>query len=204
MHKTTVVCLGDSVTKGVREGVKKEETFCFLLEESLNKSGLSTIVVNSGVGGHTTADALKRFQSDVLAHRPQLVVIMFGLNDSWIDEGKTTSRLTVDEYTENLKEMLSYLRIKDIRAILMTPNPVVAPTYPPERNRTLSPYVKAVRELARQKKIPLVDVYARFGELALEGVNLNSLYTDAMHPNPKGHQVLAEMLFPIVRSLAIA
>ena len=73
--------------------------------------------------------------------------------------------------------------------------------YGPERNVTLKPYVDAVRELARAEQIELIDVYARFAELALEGVDLNSLFTDAMHPNPAGQKLIAEMLIARFRPL---
>src|SRR5262249_28183789 len=132
-----IVCLGDSVTKAVRPGVKPEETFCVLLEKSLRQAGSAATVINSGVGGHSTADGLGRFERDVLAHRPSHVVIMFGLNDSWVDAGKTASRLTAAAYEQNLRKMLAELKGRKIQVILMTPNPAIAPMYPPHRNVTL-------------------------------------------------------------------
>lgn len=192
---TKVVCLGDSVTKGVRDGVKPDETFCVLLEKGLRKATLRNIpVINAGIGGHTTADGLARFDADVLAQKPSHVVIMFGINDSWIDAGKMASRVTAADFAANLQKMVERLKQQKITVILMTANPVVAPKYPPERNANLKKYVEAMRDVARKEQVPLVDVYARFAELALEGVDLNKLYTDAMHPNPKGHALIAEML----------
>lgn len=195
----TIVCLGDSVTKAVRPGVKPEETFCVLLQKGLRAAGKDATVVNSGIGGHTTADGLGRFQRDVLAHEPSHVVIMFGLNDSWVDVGKTASRLTAAEYEKNLRKMLAELKSRNVKVILMTPNPAIAPTYPPHRNVTLKPYVEAVRRVARAENLPLIDVYARFGELALEGTDLNTLFTDAMHPNPQGQALIAGMLLEVFR-----
>ena len=43
-------------------------------------------------------------------------------------------------------------RIRDAlpaQVVLMTPNPAIAPMYEPDRNRTLKPYVEAVRRLAQ-------------------------------------------------------
>jgi acyl-CoA thioesterase-1 len=189
-----IVCLGDSVTRGVRSGVKPEETFCAVLEKSLAASGRQARVINAGVGGHTTADGLARFDRDVLAHQPTHVAIMFGLNDSWIDKDKTASRLTVAEYAANLKQMIGRLKGRRVVPVLMTANPVIAPRYGPERNVTLKKYVEAMRAVAQEEKVLLLDVYARFAEMALEGVDLNTLFTDAMHPNPRGHALIAGML----------
>jgi len=198
---TRIVCLGDSVTKAVRPGVTAEQTFCALLQESLSSSDHPVEVINAGIGGNTTADGLARFERDVLAHQPALVVLMFGLNDSWIDNHKTASRLTVEAYRDNLRKMIATLRDRKTKVVLMTPNPALAPTYEPQRNRTLKPYVEAVRELARAERVELVDLYARFGELALEGVDVNALCTDAMHPNPAGQKMIADLLEPRIKAL---
>src|SRR5262249_12725570 len=53
-----IIALGDSITKGVRPGVKAEETFASLLQESLRKEGRDVEVVNAGVGGATTQGGL--------------------------------------------------------------------------------------------------------------------------------------------------
>ena len=50
---------------------------------------------------------------------------MFGLNDSWIDAGKTASRLTVPQYRENLEQMLARLKAHGSKVVLMTPNPAL-------------------------------------------------------------------------------
>jgi lysophospholipase L1-like esterase len=193
-----IVCLGDSVTKAVRKGVEPHQTFCALLQQQLSGADRPVEVVNAGIGGNTTEDGLKRFQPDVLDHKPHIVVIMFGLNDSWIDAGKTESRLTVHEYRANLDTMLELLIGHEIKIVLMTPNPALAPTYGPERNATLRPYVDVVRSLARHHELPLVDVYQHFAELAQER-EINSLFTDDMHPNPAGQQQLAVLLEPVLK-----
>ncbi len=195
-----IVCLGDSVTRAVRPGVEAHQTFCALLEQSLATGNRPVRVVNAGVGGNTTRDALRRFQADVLDHKPHCVVIMFGLNDSWIDSGKTASRLTVEEYRTNLMTMIERLRAEDIAVVLMTPNPALRPTYGSERNATLKPYVLAVRQLAAEWKLPLVDVYQFFAEQALER-EVNSLFTDDMHPNPEGQRQLATRLQPVLEAV---
>lgn len=189
-----IVCLGDSVTKAVRQGVLPEETFCAVLEQKLRAADRRVTVINAGIGGNTTAHGLARFEKDVLAHQPHYVVLMFGLNDSWIDPAKTTSRLSAQQYRENLEQMLARLKSQGVKVVLMTPNPALRPAYGPERNATLKPYVDAVRTIAAEQNLPLVDVYRHFAELALETPDVNTLFTDAMHPNPAGQRVIADLL----------
>lgn len=42
---------------------------------------LNMYLVNSGIGGHTSADALNRFDRDVASKDPDFVTIAFGTND---------------------------------------------------------------------------------------------------------------------------
>src|SRR4029078_1868242 len=55
-----VVALGDSITKGVRAGVRPEETFAALAERALKADGIDVEVVNLGVGGERTDQAPER------------------------------------------------------------------------------------------------------------------------------------------------
>src|SRR5258706_11894334 len=83
-----IVTLGDSITKGVRSGVKPEETFAALLEADLKGRGVDAHVSNVGIGGERTDGALARLEKDVLAKKPRLVTVMYGTNDSYVDKGK--------------------------------------------------------------------------------------------------------------------
>jgi lysophospholipase L1-like esterase len=195
-----IVCLGDSVTKAVRPGVKVDETFVVVLQTKLQAANQKAEVLNFGIGGQTTEHGVARL-GDVLATKPTHVVVMYGLNDSWIDKDKTAPRLTPAEYSANLKKIIDRLKREKVMPLLMTPNPVAAPKYTPDRNANLKKYVEAVRKLARDENVTLIDVYARYAELALEGTDLNILFTDAMHPNPKGQALIADWLFEELRPL---
>src|SRR5262249_40710872 len=115
-----IVTLGDSITRGVRQGVKPEATFAFLLQEALKKEGVAAEVVNVGIGGEDTTRARARLERAVIALKPQIVTIMYGTNDSWIDRGKKDSRLTPEGYRANLVKLIGDLRKAGIRPILMT------------------------------------------------------------------------------------
>jgi lysophospholipase L1-like esterase len=55
-----VVTLGDSITKGVRPGVRTEETFAARLAAELQRRGVAAHVGNLGIGGERTDQALQR------------------------------------------------------------------------------------------------------------------------------------------------
>jgi lysophospholipase L1-like esterase len=74
-----VIALGDSITKRVRPGVRPEETFASLAESALRTDGINAEVVNLGIGGERTDQALKRLDA-VGELRPRVVTVMYGTN----------------------------------------------------------------------------------------------------------------------------
>lgn len=197
-----VVVLGDSITKGVRPGVKPEETFGALLSDALRRRGTSLEVRNVGIGGERTDQALTRLERDVLSLRPQLVTVMYGTNDSYVDRDARESRISVEQYRENLTRIVQRLREAGSRVVLMTPPRWAADAtlngLGENPNLRLEPYAQACREVARQERVGLVDHFAGWTRAVERGVNLQDWTTDGCHPNPRGHQDLAERLVPEV------
>ena len=77
-----VVCLGDSVT-GIYYHTGGRRAYPEMLQLALRMTypNAEVTVVNAGISGNKTQDGLSRIQQDVLDHRPDLVTVMFGLND---------------------------------------------------------------------------------------------------------------------------
>src|SRR5437773_8192997 len=92
-----IVTLGDSITRGVRTGVKAEDTFAHQLQKALQKEKVNTEIVNVGIGGERTDQALKRLDA-VLKHKPKIVTIMYGTNDSYVDKDAKDARISPNEY----------------------------------------------------------------------------------------------------------
>lgn len=197
-----IVGLGDSITKGVRSGVAAEETFCALVQQGLARADKPATVVNLGIGGERTDQALRRFDQ-VLERQPQTVLIMYGTNDSYIDKEKSASRIAVDEYRANLNEIVTRLTAAQARPILMTPPRWSADASPngigENPNVALEPYVAACREVAKERKVPLVDHFAAWTEAEREGTNLRDWTTDGCHPNPAGHGEMARAILAVLQ-----
>jgi lysophospholipase L1-like esterase len=212
-----IVVFGDSTT-ALRAGVSK--VYAVRISEALAASGTELAVVNAGVGGNTTRDAVKRFERDVLLHRPRFLVIQFGINDSAVDVWKqppaTVSRVPLPEYVRNLRTMIRSAREQQIHVILMTPNPLRwtpklkelygRPPYDPLaeegfESATLLPYVAAVRQMAAKMKVPLVDVHAAYPSFAARHqTTVDGLLLDGMHPNDRGHELVTELILPLIHA----
>lgn len=198
----TIVTLGDSITKGVRAGVAAEETFAALVERALIADGVAARVVNLGIGGERTDQALKRLDA-VAAPRPRFVTVMYGTNDSYVDRGATASRLSVADFRANLDAIAADLTARGITPILMT-EPRWADDADPNGlgenpNGRLEPYLDACRAVAEARRLPLVDHYARWTEARTRGQSIRDWTTDGCHPNPRGHRGLADALLPVIR-----
>jgi lysophospholipase L1-like esterase len=206
-----IIAFGDSTTAPRGELV----VFADLIRERLNADapGAAVDVINAGVPSNTTEDARQRFESDVLSQDPDLVILQFGINDSAIDvwKGDTASRIRFETYVENLRTMVHRLKGAGVDAILMTPNPMcwtelmlsyyAKPPYdtndPDGMNAPLRPYTQAVRDVAREEGVMLVDADAAFREYATApGRAIGDLLLDGCHPNAAGHRIEADLLMP--------
>lgn len=200
-----IVVLGDSITKGVRSGVLAEQTFAAVLAAELQQAGCPVKVLNVGIGGERTDQALLRLDRDVLSRKPSVVTVMYGTNDSYVDQGRQDSRLTVDQYRSNLQQLIRQLREAHIQPVLMTPprwgrtaRPNGAGQHP---NLQLELYVQACRDVARDTQTPLVDHYREWTEAERAGTDIGTWTTDQCHPNPAGHQRLAASMQPVIHGL---
>jgi len=180
-----IVCFGDSIT-GVYYHTGGRRSWCDLLEIALTRifPEAQIEVINAGVSGHDTDAALKRMESDVLRHAPDLVVVMFGMND--------VRSLTTVVFRQNLQTIVQRARGGGAEVMLMTPNAIGPddPIRPPAR---LDEYVKIVREVGRELKLTVVDTHSIYAAImAADPAAWQRLMSDTIHPNLRGHRIFAE------------
>ena len=211
-----VVAFGASTT-AFRPGVV-EKVYSERVAEMLANQGVFVSVHNAGVGGNSSRDALGRFQRDVLRHKPRVVVIQFGINDSAVDVWKsppaTVPRVPLAEYIRNFRSMIAAAQQQNVKVILMTTNPLRwtqrlkdaygKPPYNPEAEDGfeaphLVEYNEAIRKLAQELELRLVDVHAAYPAFAAKNnTDVKGLLPDGMHPNDLGHQLVSELLTPVI------
>ena len=212
----SIVMLGDSTTATL-DSIKK--VYARRVQETLNNEGIASWVTNSGIPGDTTEGARARLKHDVLAHNPDLVVVQFGLNDAAIpvyrDPSTRTPNVTPERYEANLRYVVDELQKRKIPVVLMTTNPCwwsknVLEYYgkPPYDTTDADGYNKVllyryneiVRKIAREKNVPLVDIYAAYGSYEEKtGRPIKKILPDGVHPDDFGHEMVTEMLLPVIR-----
>ncbi|MCX7927170.1 MAG: arylesterase [Candidatus Omnitrophica bacterium] len=158
---TTIVCFGDSITYGY--GVTSNESYPAQLEK-----WVSLPVINAGLSGETTSDAIKRLETDILTRHPVLVIIEFGGND-------LIARIPVEKTTANMEEMIK--RIQQAGAMV-----AIADYSSPF---ILDKYHEVFRSLSKKYKTIFIP-------RLMSGIIDNpSLRSDYIHPNAKGYQLIA-------------
>ncbi|MDP4584548.1 MAG: SGNH/GDSL hydrolase family protein [Verrucomicrobiales bacterium] len=181
-----MVAFGDSVT-GLYYHTGGRQAYGELLVEAIQqiRPESDLTLINAGRSGHSTANALGRIGQDVLAHKPHLVTVMFGLND--------VAKLPIEAYRKNLVEIVRQCRARGAEVILCTPNAVL--TTPERPLEKVFAYSEVTRAVAREMTVPLCDTYREMDALkARDPETWRLSMSDEIHPNFGGHRRLAESL----------
>ncbi|MGD2084874.1 MAG: GDSL-type esterase/lipase family protein [Candidatus Aminicenantes bacterium] len=205
-----ILTFGDSITRGVREGIKETQTFTYYLGVFLNNHNLHVELIKKGISGETTSGALNRIDHDVIREKPHYVTIMYGTNDAFIDgyanEAGHWPRIPIEKYKKNLQAMVQKLKANNIKPILMTPIPMgrfwgsdVGIYKQKGINFKLKKYVEVVRDTAENENVPLVDHFDEWLTWKKRGKDINLWMTDGIHPNPKGHRLMALTIFKVLK-----
>ena len=159
-----IICLGDSLTSG--EGAEPGRDYPAVLSGYLGRE-----VINAGVSGDTTGDALKRIKKDVLEQNPRMVIVILGGNDF-------LQKLPEEETFRNLEKIVDLIQSGGAAVILAEV----------KTGLLKDPYLGGFKRLARQKKTLLIPNI-------LKGIIGNpGLMSDPIHPNARGYAVMAERI----------
>lgn len=186
--RRTVVFAGDSVTdcgrredpRGLGSGYVRD------LFDSLGPQ--RPRIVNVGISGNRAADLEARWQTDVLAHAPDVVSVLIGINDTWrrYDKNDPTS---VESFEKSYRAMLEPLRAK---LILVEPFLLAVKDGQHAWREDLDPKIEVVRRLASEYGAVLVAADVEFNRQA-PSVGATTLADDGVHPTAAGHRLLADL-----------
>ncbi|MEI7436741.1 MAG: GDSL-type esterase/lipase family protein [bacterium] len=198
-----VVMLGDSTTlcSANKPGAKLTD----FVQAYLTQEKLPARIVNSGVGGDTAKGGFARLQTAVLDHKPAVVTILFGLND--------TGLLTPAEYQEWMEKIVKSIRAKSRAKILLitsTPFNDARHTWKDKflAKGGLDAYMNtnicaAVRALAKKHNLPLCDLHEHFASQFQKNSKLidQLIYADGVHLTDQGNEVAAKFVAPYIAKL---
>jgi lysophospholipase L1-like esterase len=145
--------------------------------------------LNRGIAGQTTPQMLVRFQQDVIALKPKVVVILAGTNDL----AGLTGPATQGTVAENFTSMVDLARFHGIRVVLASLTPVCDCF---TKQTGLRPQGKIIgmngwiKDFASETGSVYLDFYAAL----TEGRNFKKeLTVDGLLPNDAGYAVMAPL-----------
>ena len=146
--------------------------------------------VGRGISGQVTAQMLSRFQADVVALRPKMVIIMAGTNDIAMNNGY----IAHEHILQNIQSMVELAKYHRIKPVLCSCLPAAAFKWRP--NMTPAKDIKRLNEMieayAKAHRIKYIDYYSA---LVDEHGGLPKKYAeDGVHPNMDGYAIMEEIL----------
>jgi len=202
-RRATLVALGDSITE-VNHTTLGSLNWTGLL--ALGLAGKTTFpsgftLINSGKSGDTVRNALDTLEDRVHRHRPDVVIIGYGTNDSREYDAET--------FRSHLLKLAEAIRARhEALLVWRTPIPLInlasgteLPEYRPGGTliaREPGTYAEAVRQAAAEAGGMVVDHYASWAASTRHPFRGDLVYlmADPVHPNHLGHRRLYHELAP--------
>lgn len=201
--KSSVVFFGDSITEdGVKPGGYIDVMNGMLAAQKMENN---YELIGSGIGGNKIYDLYLRMENDVLAKKPNIVVIYIGVNDVWHKQSKGTGTDT-DKFEKFYDAIIGKFKKESISVVLCTPAAIGEKTdYSNELDGDLNNFSNIIRSLAKKNGLPLVDLRKTFLEYNLRNNTGNKeqgiLTTDRVHLNDAGNKLVAEEMLKVLRTM---
>lgn len=185
-----IVFLGDSITE--------QQLYTNYCEAYLASRypELKLTFFNAGWGGDTAPGGCIRLDRDVLALKPTVVTICYGMNDGGYCVLNPGIR---DAYVAGMKELVTRLKAAGVRVVLLTSGMVDVSVNPDLRKveyntRSLRALADEVLGLAAVEQLPVADLHKLMNEVdraAKAAEPAFCMIPDSVHPDPAGHLVMA-------------
>jgi len=186
------LAFGDSITAG--DGSSDGDGYVGFLQADLRAFWGKASVWKDGVPGTKSDKGAGRLGTSLGQARPACVLILYGTND-WNDG---ECRDSFPCYTiDSLRSMIDRTRGFGALPVVGTippVNPNWVDRFPTERNDWVKRMNDAIRAVAKQENVAVADVYASF----MKQPSLPPLYSDFLHPNDAGYQLIKGAFFAAI------
>jgi lysophospholipase L1-like esterase len=146
--------------------------------------------VGRGISGQTTPQMLVRFRQDVIDLKPNVVVILAGINDIAGNTGPTT----LEQIMGNIASMAEVAKANNIKVVLSS----LLPAFDFPWRRGLQPAEKVValnamiKKYAAEKGHVYLDYWTAMAD-SKKGLKVELAY-DGVHPTVEGYRVMEPLV----------
>jgi acyl-CoA thioesterase-1 len=180
-NRPLLVCFGDSLTAGY--GADPGDSYPDYLQTDLDTRGYHYRVVNEGISGNTTKDAVERLDH-ILSLKPAVVVVELGGNDGLRGLPIADSRANLDKIVASLKASGAKVALAGI---------TLPPDYGPDY---IKQFDATYTLLAKKYHVPLLPFLLK-GVYGVPGM----MQADQTHATAAGNKIVAGNIMPLVLPL---
>ncbi len=183
-----IAFLGDSITAQGNRSLG----YINLVIAGLQANGIKAGKIPAGIGGHKSDQMLERVDRDIIARKPDIMLLSCGVNDVW----HGPRGISLEKYRENIRTLVDKVQNAGIKVYIMTAT-MTGEDPANENNRKLDEYNSFLRELATEKGCPLIDLNAdmkqKIKDIKKQYPELkgNLLTTDGVHMELQGYMMMA-------------
>jgi len=185
-----VACVGDSITYGDKIMFRAFQSYPAVLQKI--SDGQFT-VGNFGVNGTTALEIQDRAWTgteacqDALAFKPDIVVVMLGINDLFFSD-------LYSRYPDALRKIVKRFQAlpSSPRLFLCTLIPLAPADRQQQANQTIrTVFNPAIRDVADETGAQLIDIHAIYPDTL-------QFLPDGIHPSPEGAALIAQTVFKAI------
>lgn len=175
-NQDRIVLIGDSITE--------------FWKTTDNTFFQNTTLINRGISGQTTSQMLLRFRQDAINLKPEIIVILAGINDI----AENTGPISLENIFGNIISMVELAKTNNIKIVLSSVLPANKFPWRPD----LQPAEKVIElnamieKYCQENKIPYIDYYSKMVD---NQKGLDAKFTnDGVHPTLAGYKIMKPLL----------
>ena len=200
-----ILVFGDSITQGFHDdefGGWANRLSALAIKRGIESDyNYDVSVVNLGVSGDTTADLLKRVDSEAKARTQKyptdkfdVALLAIGINDSKFEMESRKNSIPIEETIKNLESITSVVSEYCQKIIIVGLTPVFDERIQPMSwkpthgysNEVIDSYNHKIKDFANENDFLFIDTKSVY-----DG-NEDSCLPDGLHPNAEGHRLIFE------------
>ena len=159
--------------------------------------------VNRGISGNTVTDLANRWEEDCLAHKPDVLTVMVGINDFYFQVREKRADCTPANYEKIYRELLIKTKeeVPALKLVIMSPFLIPVGKAHGLLNESHRELFYAYHETSKRIANEFGAIYMDLQKMFLERAqkpNYEYWVWDGIHPTYSGHELLTQAWFGAV------
>ena len=180
-QKKSILFFGDSISAGY--GIQPQQAFPAVIQDKIDSLGLNYEVINGGLSGETSAGGLRRINW-VLQRDIDIMILELGGNDG-------LRGIDLSSTKDNLQQIIDRAKAKNPEIEIIIAGMQVPPNLGTDYTKEFQDLYPELAEKNNLTLIPLI--------LDEVGGRDEFMQPDQIHPNVKGHKVVAETVWETLK-----